>query len=68
MISESKPLPAEVLKETYVLIQEARILWDALRLYDRSVEPIPDELLEMIESRLSHVYQALEDVVNPLPF
>lgn len=68
MVAESKPLPEAMLKETYVLLNEARLLWDALRLYDNYAGVIPDGLMEMFEERLKGATQNLSDLINPFPF
>ncbi len=68
MVSESKPLPEEMLKETYVLAIEAGALYYAVKFLMRHDGQPPEQLVEMLEQRLTDVESNLADIVNPHPF
>jgi hypothetical protein len=68
MVIESKPLPEEMLKETYVLLEDASALYYALKLHYQYAEDIPDRLVSMFEDRLGDAITNMLDVVNPPPF
>ncbi len=68
MVSQDKPLLAEVLKETYVLLADASALYYASKLHHQYGEDIPERIVEMFEERLASALHNVSDIVNPTPF
>lgn len=68
MILEHKPLPEQMLKETYVLVAEVSTLWYAVELYRCSNEDMPEHLIQMLQKRLDDVLVRMSDIVHPFPF
>jgi hypothetical protein len=68
MVPEDKTLRVNVLKETYVLLEDVSALLYAVELVLTETEATPDHLLLMLRRHLNDALSNMADIISPHPF